>query len=322
MRDRTRLVWDHDGRPKTAATETYTYDGFGKRVLIGVPSASTQDIFDPASGRLLVENNAGAQPQRTYVYLNGIPIALVSGFSSISYVLSDQLGQPQKLVDGFATLVWDRVSDPFGLTSSQAKGISTAISLRFPGQEYDAITGLHYNDQRDYDPTLGRYIQPDPIGLAGGINTYAYAAQNPIANSDESGLQVIVVTPPPPLPGVSGGGSVSGAPTIYSQSPTWFNDLINDLAQIPDYLGTTHFPGYFARQRGKSDPVSDLPVVNPGRDCDDNCKPCPPDIIWSASGDAHGSTGGVHYHGIHYNQDPDCNCHPKRVSGPDVSNLE
>jgi len=157
-------------------------------VLVGVPSAATQDIFDPASGRLLVENNAGAQPQRTYIYLNGMPIALVSGFSSINYVLSDQLGQPQKLVDGFSTLVWDRVSDEFGATVSQAKGLSTAISLRFPGQEYDAITGLHYNDQRDYDPTLGRYIQPDPIGLAGGINTYAYADGNPLSNADRFGL--------------------------------------------------------------------------------------------------------------------------------------
>ena len=181
------IAYNNDGRPKTAATETYTYDGFGKRVLIGVPSASTQDIFDPTSGRLLVENNAGAQPQRTYVYLNGIPIALVSGFSSINYVLSDQLGQPQKLVDGFSTLVWDRVSDPFGLTASQAKGLSTAISLRFPGQEYDAITGLHYNDQRDYDPTLGRYIQSDPIGLDGGINTYAYVGNRPTVLADPFG---------------------------------------------------------------------------------------------------------------------------------------
>ena len=181
------IAYNADGRPHTAATETYTYDGFGKRVLIGVPSASTQDIFDPMSGRLLVENNAGAQPQRSYIYLNGMPIALVSGFSSINYVLSDQLGQPQKLVDGFSTLAWDRVADEFGATASQAKGLSTAISLRFPGQEYDAITGLHYNDQRDYDPTLGRYIQVDPIGLAGGINPYAYVSNNPINTSDPRG---------------------------------------------------------------------------------------------------------------------------------------
>ena len=181
------IAYNAAGRPHTAATETYTYDGFGKRVMIGVPSASTQDIFDPASGRLLAENNAGAQPQRTYVYLNGISIALVSGFSSINYVLSDQLGQPQKLVDGFATLTWDRVSDAFGSTVSQAKGISTAIALRFPGQEYDAITGLHYNDQRDYDPTLGRYIQSDPIGLEAGTNTYNYARGNPALYVDQDG---------------------------------------------------------------------------------------------------------------------------------------
>jgi RHS repeat-associated protein len=182
------IAYNADGRPKTAATETYTYDGFGKRVLIGVPSAGTQNIFDPASGRLLADNNAGGQPQHTYIYLNGIPIALVSGFSSINYVLTDQLGQPQKLVDGFATLTWDRVNDVFGATASQAKGLSTAIALRFPGQEYDAITGLHYNDQRDYDPTLGRYIQPDPIGLAGGINTYSYVRENPLTRKDPRGL--------------------------------------------------------------------------------------------------------------------------------------
>ena len=74
------------------------------------------------------------------------------------------------------------------MTASQAKGLSTAISLRFPGQEYDAITGLHYNDQRDYDPTLGRYIQPDPIGLAGGINTYAYVGNRPTLLADAHGL--------------------------------------------------------------------------------------------------------------------------------------
>lgn len=78
-----------------------------------------------------------------------------------------------------------------------------------------------------------------------------------------------------------------------------------------------------SRSRGKSDPVSGLKPMDPGRDCDGNCNPCPPPEIWEAPGDAHGSTGGVHYHGIVWNQDPvTCMCHPKRVAGPSPDKLK
>ena len=63
--------------------------------------------------------------------------------------------------------------------------------LRFPGQYYDAATKLHYNYYRDYDPTTGRYIESDPIGLEGEINAYAYVNNNPIASSDFSGLSPV-----------------------------------------------------------------------------------------------------------------------------------
>jgi RHS repeat-associated protein len=107
--------------------------------------------------------------------------------ANLVYLHTDQIGLPQKITDATGALVWDRVQDPFGrqvsLTNS---GIDTA--LRFPGQQADPDTGFAYNYYRDYDPTLGRYIQADPIGLAGGINRYAYVSGNPVRFSDRRGL--------------------------------------------------------------------------------------------------------------------------------------
>jgi RHS repeat-associated protein len=69
-----------------------------------------------------------------------------------------------------------------------ASGRSVLYNLRFPGQYYQAETGLNCNYYRDYDSATGRYVESDPIGLHGGVNTYGYVGASPISRKDPSGL--------------------------------------------------------------------------------------------------------------------------------------
>jgi len=116
-----------------------------------------------------------------------------TGSSPVLYFIhTDQIGTPQKITDGSLNIVWDGVFDPFG---NQATGSSLSLTnLRFPGQYFDGESGLNQNWRRDYDPTTGRYIQSDPLGLFGGTNTYAYVGGNPTGRTDSAGLWQLTVT--------------------------------------------------------------------------------------------------------------------------------
>ena len=115
-----------------------------------------------------VEQNTGSEP-------------------ALYFVHSDHLTTPQVVTNQSQSVVWVADYEPFG----KAKlGLLNSINLdsRFPGQYLDSETGLYYNYFRDYDPSIGRYIESDPIGLNGGINTYAYVGGNPLSGTDPYGL--------------------------------------------------------------------------------------------------------------------------------------
>lgn len=122
---------------------------------------------------------------------------------SIYYYHNDHLGTPKTLTDESGSAVWQADYTPFGTARIVVCAIEN--NLRFPGQYYDAETGLHHNWHRYYDPDTGRYLTPDPIGLAGGINPYVYADNNPVNYMDPKGLFVHSL-----ISGVTAGGVVGG----------------------------------------------------------------------------------------------------------------
>jgi len=105
-----------------------------------------------------------------------------------TYVIHyDQSDRPIFITDSKGKSVWSANISAYGKTSVES-GSVIEYNLRAPGQYFDAETGFHYNYHRYYDPETGRYTQPDLIGLAGGLNLYAYGEGNPFAACDILGL--------------------------------------------------------------------------------------------------------------------------------------
>jgi RHS repeat-associated protein len=142
--------------------------------------------------------STGATIEET-VWLGDIPVASLRPNSPsgtiIYYVHTDQLNTPRKVTNNNSnlTLRWSWDPAPFGEGTNEPKESPTGLSsfkynLRFPGQLFDAESNLYYNYFRDYDPAVGRYVESDPIGVSGGINTYAYVRGLPSSRIDPFGL--------------------------------------------------------------------------------------------------------------------------------------
>jgi RHS repeat-associated protein len=107
-----------------------------------------------------------------YVYMNGNRLAKIDFVPfEVHYYLNNHLGTPVLMTDEAGVVTWEAEYKPFG-EAKVSSGSEAVNNFRFAGQYYDIEIGLHYNWHRYYDPTTGRYLTPDPIGLDGGINIY------------------------------------------------------------------------------------------------------------------------------------------------------
>jgi RHS repeat-associated protein len=89
------------------------------------------------------------------------------------------------MTDAAKASVWDAVWQPWGGVHSITG--TASLDARLPGQWFQAETGLHYNWHRQYDPTVGRYTQPDPLGFVDGPSVYGYARGRPATSVDRDG---------------------------------------------------------------------------------------------------------------------------------------
>ncbi len=97
---------------------------------------------------------------------------------------ADHIGRPAFATDGTGAIVWNASYKPFGEINAST---GAPINLRFPGQWFSDESDLNQNWMRDYDPTTGRYIQADPLGLVDGASMYGYALQSPNRYTDPTG---------------------------------------------------------------------------------------------------------------------------------------
>ena len=121
-------------------------------------------------------------------------ITVTPAQASLYFIQADHLNTPRLVTDEANAIVWRYLptTEPFGNTPPEedpnATGKRFEMPLAFPGQYRDRESNLNYNYFRDYNPATGRYVQSDPIGLQGGINTYTYVEGDPISYVDLDGL--------------------------------------------------------------------------------------------------------------------------------------
>jgi RHS repeat-associated protein len=258
--DTWHYQWDAEDRLTAVTTPDgtrwqYRYDPLGRRIAkqrLGRDGQVTSYTTFSWRGPLLVEQSAsgGQAPAQliTWDYQPGtfIPVTQTERWQRTPQdqvderfyaIVTDLIGTPSELITPDGKLAGYRQQTLWGT----AYWTSAVTPLRFPGQYADDETGLHYNHYRYYDPATGRYLTPDPLGLAAAANPHTYVP-NPTALIDPHGLMQAEGCGPPARVLDIGGGQFKNAykyKLTMSRTPTpkGILTLNNDIWADPDIVG-------------------------------------------------------------------------------------
>ncbi|KKY03830.1 MULTISPECIES: RHS repeat domain-containing protein, partial [Xanthomonas] len=184
----------NQARRAGAVTMNYRYNGKGEQIRRFLGTTNTYTLYDEA-GHWLGDYDSNGAPKQQAIWLDDLPVGLLANANKLHYIEPDHLGSPRVVIDptrDVAVWTWSLKGEAFGNTAPNqdpdGDGAALVLDMRFPGQRFDAASGLNQNYFRDYEAATGRYGQSDPIGLKGGTSTYSYVAANPINSLDRNGL--------------------------------------------------------------------------------------------------------------------------------------
>jgi RHS repeat-associated protein len=223
------------------STASFYYDAFGRRRSKTIGGTSTTFQYD---GLNIVRELNGAVPKATLWTGLGLDETYArTDASGTASLLTDGLNSTVALTNTSGTKTTGYTYDAYG--NSGTTGAASDNSLQYSGRENDG-TGLYHLRARYYNPTLGRFISSDPIGLRGGLNTYGYAAGNPVSFRDPLGLvTVVVVNNNLPGTGLHSGAWIGnqGDPVLYDPNGSYHSGTRGDEgifgeeeASLQDYI--------------------------------------------------------------------------------------
>jgi len=203
------------------SSASYGYDAFGQRITkTDTGTQPTLYSYDN-SGNTLEEKDNGTYYD--YIWLGGRLIGtLTPSTNTLAFIHGDKLGSPVIATDKNALLSQSFVYTPYGNTSgiyTQSGAATITQNNRQPGQFFDPETLNNHNGFRDYSPQLSRYAESDPIGLGGGLNTYAYVGGDPLASIDPWGLDKFKYVGRVPVPDLPDGSTDSSKLDPQNQIP-------------------------------------------------------------------------------------------------------